>query len=67
MCDQISSVFRSAYLELHRIGSVHPFRIVEAAAEVARSCIYSLGLTTKIHSWISFMGLVVGIFYSTEV
>ena len=37
MCDPISSVCRAAYLEPRRIGSVHPFLTVEAAAELAGS------------------------------
>ena len=37
MCDHISSVCRSAYLELRRIGSTCSFLTVEAAAELARS------------------------------
>ena len=37
MCDHISSVCRSAYLELRRIGSIRPFLTVEVAAELARS------------------------------
>ena len=41
MCDRISSVCRSAYLELRRIGSVYPFLTVKAAAELARSRILS--------------------------
>ena len=41
MCDRISSVCRSAYLELRRIGSIRPFLTVEAAAELARSRILS--------------------------
>ena len=41
MCYHITSVFRSAFLELRRIGSVHPFLTVEAAAELARSRILS--------------------------
>ena len=32
MCYHITSVFRSAFLELRRIGSIHPFLTVEAAA-----------------------------------
>ena len=41
MCDHTSSVCRSVYLELHRIGSIRPFLAVEAAAELARSRILS--------------------------
>ena len=41
MCDHISSVCRSAYLEPHRIGSIRPFLTIEAAAEHARSRILS--------------------------
>ena len=41
MCDHISSVCRSAYLKLRRIGSIRPFLTVEAAAELARSRILS--------------------------
>ena len=41
MCDHISSICRSAYLKLRRIGSIRPFVTVEAAAEFARSCIPS--------------------------
>ena len=37
MSDHISSVYRSAHLELRRIGSVYPVRTVETAAELARS------------------------------
>ena len=37
MCDHISSVCRSAYLELRRIGFIRPFLTVEAAAELAGS------------------------------
>ena len=36
MCDHISSVCRSAYLELRSIGSIRLFLTVEAAAEFAR-------------------------------
>ena len=41
MCDHISSVHRSAYLELFKIGSICPVLSVEAAAELARSRIPS--------------------------
>ena len=41
MCDRINSVCRSAYLERCRIGSIRPFLTVEAAAELARSRIFS--------------------------
>ena len=37
----ISSICCSAYLELRRIGSIHPFLTVEAAAELACSRILS--------------------------
>ena len=36
LCDHISSVCRSAYLELRSIGSIRLFLTVEAAAEFAR-------------------------------
>ena len=41
MCDHISSVCHSAYLELRRISSIHPFLHVKEAAELARSRILS--------------------------
>ena len=41
MCDHISSVCRSAFLELRRIGSIRPFLAVETADELAHSCILS--------------------------
>ena len=41
MCDRINSVCRSAYLERCRIGFIRPFLTVEAAAELARSRIFS--------------------------
>ena len=41
MCDHISSVCRSAYLELRGIGSIRPFLAVETADELARSRILS--------------------------
>ena len=41
VCDHISSVCRSAYLELGRIGSIRPFLTVQASAELARSRILS--------------------------
>ena len=41
ICDCISSVYLSAYLELRRISSIHPFLHVKEAAELARSRIVS--------------------------
>ena len=41
MRDHISSVCHSAYLELRRISSIHPFLHVKEAAELARSRILS--------------------------
>ena len=41
VCDHISSVCHSAYLEFCRIGSICLFLTVEAAAELACSCILS--------------------------
>ena len=41
VCYHISSICCSAYLELDRISLVHPFLIIQAAAELAHSCAIS--------------------------